>query len=169
MFLSENRTLNNWLIKQAEAEARKKKEEEERFEAEERARRARQPRHEELDIPTLMPDSEEHEIDELASTLGSISKSSYASRISNKLYVFSNTSEEKAEVDNLKKRLKDMKIVSQNKLTSDRIYSSAYHPEKSKDLIFFGGKSSHSLQFNAHSFTRQTRAFIDLGRSCFSR
>lgn len=29
--------------------------------------------------------------------------------------------------------------MSRAKVTQDRIYSAAYHPEKSKDLIFFGG------------------------------
>ncbi len=87
-----------------------------------------------------MPDSEEHEIQELANTLKSVSEGSFPRRMPGaKEYTFSDTKEEKAEVDALKRRLMKMKIVSYNRLTSDRIYSSAYHPEKSKDLIFFGG------------------------------
>jgi len=43
------------------------------------------------------------------------------------------------EVENLKKRLGSMKVVARAKVTQNRIYSCAYHPDVSKDLIFFGG------------------------------
>ena len=46
---------------------------------------------------------------------------------------------ESAEVTALRERLSGLKIVSRAKVTQDRIYSAAYHPEKSKDLVFFGG------------------------------
>lgn len=46
---------------------------------------------------------------------------------------------EKEEVTSLKNKLGKMKVVSRAKVTQNRIYSSAYHPERSKDLIFFGG------------------------------
>ncbi|KLO13552.1 WD40 repeat-like protein [Schizopora paradoxa] len=134
----------------ADAEEKRKKEEEERLEAEERARRQRQPRHEDLDIPTLMPDSEDYEIQELTNTLKSVAEGSIPRQLPvAEPYVFSNTDEEKAEVAALKKRLKNMKIASVNKITSDRIYSSAYHPDKSKDLIFFGDKHGRLLIWNA--------------------
>lgn len=43
------------------------------------------------------------------------------------------------EVKNLRNRLRSMKIVSRAKVNRNRIYSCAYHPDISKDLIFFGG------------------------------
>lgn len=46
---------------------------------------------------------------------------------------------EAKEVADLKKRLLKMKVVARAKVCKDRIYSAAYHPEVTKDLIFFGG------------------------------
>jgi len=43
------------------------------------------------------------------------------------------------EMKNLRKRLRSMKIVSRAKVNQNRTYSCAYHPDISKDLIFFGG------------------------------
>ena len=45
----------------------------------------------------------------------------------------------KCEVKNLRNRLRSMKVVSRAKVNRNRIYSCAYHPDISKDLIFFGG------------------------------
>ena len=49
------------------------------------------------------------------------------------------TARDEREVENLKKRLGSMKIVARAKVNQNRIYSCAYHPDVSKDLIFFGG------------------------------
>ena len=35
-----------------------------------------------------------------------------------------------------------MKIVARAKVTQDRVYSAAYHPDPTTDLIFFGGECS---------------------------
>jgi hypothetical protein len=32
-----------------------------------------------------------------------------------------------------------MKVVARAKVTQDRVYSAAYHPDPTMDLIFFGG------------------------------
>lgn len=53
------------------------------------------------------------------------------------------TEKEKEEVARLRSSLGKMKVVSRAKVTHNRIYSTAYHPEKSKDLVFFGGE--HNL------------------------
>lgn len=55
-------------------------------------------------------------------------------------FIFDDQTKEKQEVEHLRERLQNMKVISRAKVTQDRIYSSAYHPEKSKDLIFFGDK-----------------------------
>lgn len=47
--------------------------------------------------------------------------------------------EEGREVAELKKNLTKLKIFARAKVTMDRVYCAQYHPEKSKDLIFFGG------------------------------
>jgi hypothetical protein len=49
-----------------------------------------------------------------------------------------------------------LKVVAQAKVTAVRIYSAAYHPEVSKDLIFFGGlHRSHVLLACSHPFFEQ--------------
>jgi len=54
-------------------------------------------------------------------------------------FEYDNGKRDEREVENLRKRLGSMKVVARAKVTQDRIYSSAYHPDTSKDLIFFGG------------------------------
>ena len=54
-------------------------------------------------------------------------------------FVFDSSKREDAEVAALRAKLQNMKIVARAKVTQDRVYSAAYHPEPTKDLIFFGG------------------------------
>ena len=56
-------------------------------------------------------------------------------------FAYEDTKEEEREVAELKKKLSKLKIVARAKVTMDRVYCAQYHPEKSKDLIFFGGKA----------------------------
>ena len=58
--------------------------------------------------------------------------------------------EEEHEVAQLRKRLTKMKIVARAKVTMNRVYCAQYHPEKSKDLIFFGGNVSQFLPTPSH-------------------
>ena len=55
------------------------------------------------------------------------------------------TDQEAREVADLKERLGKMKVVARAKVCKDRIYSAAYHPEPTKDIIFFGGESKCSV------------------------
>lgn len=48
-------------------------------------------------------------------------------------------SRETKEVKELKDKLQGLKVISRAKVTQDRVYSAAYHPEITKDMIFFGG------------------------------
>lgn len=122
-------------------EERRRKEEEERLEAAEREREAKRPRHHELDLNTLMDDIVPEELSELRSTFQFLLKTPRPKGISgDDAYAFSNEKEEKAEVKDLKEKLGRLKIVARAKVTQDRIYSAAYHPEPTKDLIFFGGE-----------------------------
>lgn len=43
------------------------------------------------------------------------------------------------EVEELRQKLQKLKVVSRAKVTNSRIYSSAYHPDPAKDIVFFGG------------------------------
>jgi WD repeat-containing protein 76 len=54
-------------------------------------------------------------------------------------FAFDDDKKENATVSELREKLQPLKIVSRAKVTQNRIYSAAYHPEMSKDLIFFGG------------------------------
>ncbi len=44
------------------------------------------------------------------------------------------------QINDLRKRLSRMVVRSRARVTRDRVYSMAYHPEKTKDLIFVGDK-----------------------------
>ena len=57
-------------------------------------------------------------------------------------FVYEDTEDEEREVVGLKKTLTKLKIVARAKVTMNRVYCAQYHPEKSKDLIFFGGNPS---------------------------
>ena len=59
-------------------------------------------------------------------------------------FTYEDTKEEEREVAELKKKLAKLKIVARAKVTMNRVYCAQYHPEKSKDLIFFGGNGSCS-------------------------
>lgn len=41
--------------------------------------------------------------------------------------------------------MRGLKVVSRAKVTQDRVYSAAYHPEITKDLIFFGGELENHI------------------------
>jgi hypothetical protein len=56
--------------------------------------------------------------------------------------VFANDKEEEAEVAALRERFRNLKVVARAKVTQDRVYSAAYHPDPTTDLIFFGGECS---------------------------
>lgn len=113
--------------------------EQERLEEEERQREAKKPRHEDLDLKTLVEDLDAAEVTELTSALKDTATSSEARRIGSQDAFEYAEKQEKAAVSDLKERLKGLKVVSRAKVTQDRVYSAAYHPEKTKDLIFFGG------------------------------
>jgi len=50
----------------------------------------------------------------------------------------SSQKEERALTE-IREKLHDLKVVARAKVVTERIYCAAYHPEKTKDLIFFGG------------------------------
>ena len=83
----------------------------------------------------------EEEKDALRTTFQSLVEKPQPRRVAAQdAFVFEEESKEKEEIERMRESLQRMKIVSRAKVTQDRVYSSAYHPEKTKDLIFFGGR-----------------------------
>ena len=83
---------------------------------------------------------EDDERNALSLTLQQVARENHSRRVAgHDDFVYEDHKREKEEVDELKERLQGMKILSRAKVCENRIYSAAYHPEKSKDLIFFGG------------------------------
>lgn len=54
-------------------------------------------------------------------------------------FIFDSDKKEEMEVTELRNKMKKLKVVARAKVTENRIYSAAYHPDKTRDLIFFGG------------------------------
>jgi hypothetical protein len=128
---------------------------EEALEAEERARVAKRPRHEELVLASLVQDAEPEDITSLTAALDVAIHSKRVGTIQSKP-----ESQEAKDVNELRDRLQGLKVVSRAKVTQDRIYSAAYHPEITKDLIFFGGE----IFARHHYFQPHLLLFILLNR-----
>jgi hypothetical protein len=91
-----------------------------------------------LHLSTL---AEEHEPEEL-STLSQAFQAvvQIAKRAGDpEAFTFDDDKKENVVVARLRESLQPLKIVSRAKVTQNRVYSAVYHPEVSKDLIFFGG------------------------------
>lgn len=72
-------------------------------------------------------------------------KTLYARRVGDmKAHLYDDDEKDEAAVEDLKEKFRGMKIVSRAKVTKERVYSAAYHPEVTKDLIFFGGAQIHA-------------------------
>ena len=127
----------------------RRKAEDERLQAEEREREAKKPRHQDLELDTLLGIEDAEDKDEqknlwrLKDTMVNVwPKPQPAGTYDS--FAYDDTEEEEREVVELRRKLKKLKIVARAKVTMNRIYSAQYHPEKSKDLIFFGGNGSRS-------------------------
>ncbi|VDB83034.1 unnamed protein product [Peniophora sp. CBMAI 1063] len=129
--------------REREEEKARQKAEEERMAAEEAAREAKKPRHHDLDLETLTrgEDLNEEQVSSLRTDLKALADTPIPKRLPRQdAYVFDVEKEEAVEVKALRARMQKLKVVSRAKVTTDRIYSAAYHPEPSKDLVFFGDK-----------------------------
>ncbi|CDO72873.1 hypothetical protein BN946_scf185002.g58 [Trametes cinnabarina] len=127
--------------RERDEELRRRQEEEERLAAAEREREAKRPRHHDLDLQTLAADLTSEDIGQLRSAFSLVLKTPYPKKTSSDdAFVFNEDAKDVAEVKELEGRLGRLKVVARAKVTQDRIYSAAYHPEPTKDLIFFGDK-----------------------------
>ncbi len=116
------------------------RQEEERKQAEEKARIAKRPRHNVLNFHTLAETDSPQDITQLATTMQSVEQVSRAVG-DPEAFAFSEEAKHKAALKELRDKVADLKVVSRAKVTTNRIYCSAYHPEITKDLLFFGGES----------------------------
>jgi len=83
----------------------------------------------------------------LSSKFQSLLQTRYPRRASSQdAFVFAKDKMEAAEVAALRERFQNMKIVARAKVTQDRVYSAAYHPDPTRDLIFFGGECTLRVQ-----------------------
>ncbi|EGN95971.1 hypothetical protein SERLA73DRAFT_170411 [Serpula lacrymans var. lacrymans S7.3] len=127
--------------KRKREEERRRKEEDERLEAEEKARIAKRPRHDDLDIATLADDASSEELASLRSAFQVVTGVPQPKRVAAAdAFVFEEDKKENVAVTALRESMRKLKVVARAKVTEDRIYSAAYHPEITKDLIFFGDK-----------------------------
>lgn len=126
---------------QEQQKKRRQIEDQERLEAEEKARLAKRPRHQELDLTTLGDKLEETELGSLRSSLQAVTSVPLPKRTADaNAFVFHEDQNNEAEVNELRNKLQKLRVVSRAKVTENRVYSAAYHPEATKDLVFFGGK-----------------------------
>ncbi|KAF8636726.1 hypothetical protein AX17_003529 [Amanita inopinata Kibby_2008] len=111
----------------------------ERLAAEERARIAGLPRHQDLELSMLAEEGQD--IGPLTSELLTITHESYPRHVADtETYPHECDKQDATAAKELRQRLKSMKIISRAKVTQNRVYSCAYHPDIRKDLIFFGDK-----------------------------
>ncbi|KAG8734363.1 hypothetical protein FRC11_004369 [Ceratobasidium sp. 423] len=123
-----------------EAKLRKEAEEEaERLAAEERL--AKMPRHQDLEFEVLAEDFDEEETKSWNTFQSTLVEKKHKQRIGS--WTSESLDEKKMaeEKDELVAELKKMTLVSRAKVCKERVYSAAYHPIMTKDVIFFGDKA----------------------------
>lgn len=90
------------------------------------------PRPQDLDLAVLTSAEElsDEELSALRGSLQAITGKSIPRGIGNvDAWVYENDKDDEREAQELRKRLGKMKVVSRAKVTQDRLYSAAYHPE----------------------------------------
>jgi len=114
--------------------------EEEKLEAEEKARAAKRPRHDTLNFISLIENNDPQDMQVLTDTMKEIEQKKQPRRVQDPdAIAFDDEKKHTREVEALRKQLKELKVVARAKVTENRIYCAAYHPEPTKDLLFFGG------------------------------
>ncbi|KAG8958736.1 hypothetical protein FRC03_008858 [Tulasnella sp. 419] len=127
--------------REREVAERRAAEEAERLEAEQRALQAKRPRHQELHLTAIGDELPPAELNSLRTTLSTYCSEKHPRRVGSGSTSDDETIKSDARLDELKKKLQGVKVRSRAKLMRERIYSMAYHSEKTKDLIFIGDKT----------------------------
>ena len=94
----------------------------------------------------LLDDQEASAVMSFTSTLQTALESEQPQRVGNQTHFDYEDAKEKREAAELKRKFKNLKIVSRAKVTKELVYCAAYHPEVTKDLIFFGGALVESTE-----------------------
>jgi len=111
-----------------------------RLEAEEKARIAKRPRHDVLNFKTLSETDEPQKISRLSQTMENVAQTSCRRVGDPEAFNFQDDAKHKTAVKYLREKLENLKVVSRAKVTTNRVYCAAYHPEITKDILFFGGR-----------------------------
>jgi hypothetical protein len=146
------------------------KEEKERQERDAKEQMAKKPRHEDLVIVTLL-EGEAEESSTLSAALKEITPEPKRASDPDAFVYDGDNKAEKRALEELRSKMQTLKIVARAKVTQSRIYSAAYHPEASKDLIFFGGKDllkAVKILVDKY-FQRQAWATRNMGRTRAAR
>ncbi|KAG8801953.1 hypothetical protein FRC17_006521, partial [Serendipita sp. 399] len=94
----------------------------------------------------------EHATENVHSRFGGQSSSSKADQDAGEI---TGSADKKNGKQNLEEDMKRMRVLAIAKVTDDRIYSMAYHPEKTKDLMFFGDKHGMLGIWDPHALSLQ--------------
>ncbi|CAA7271660.1 unnamed protein product [Cyclocybe aegerita] len=116
------------------------KEEERRAEAQEKARMAKRPRHDTLNFKTLAETDQPQELSSLSITMETIPQTAHRRVGDPEAFVFKDDKKDERAVQEIREKVQNLKVVSRAKVVTERIYCVVYHPEVSKDIIFFGDK-----------------------------
>ncbi|KAG8718967.1 hypothetical protein FRC08_003948 [Ceratobasidium sp. 394] len=133
-------TFNETKVQREKREAEEREAEEEAERLLEAERIAKMPRHEDLDLETLAKDLEESELETWKTLQSSLVTEKYPRHVGD---LDSDTEEAKMDRarEDLAEELKKLVVTSRAKVCKERIYSIAYHPTITKDVVFFGDKS----------------------------
>ncbi|CAE6491733.1 unnamed protein product [Rhizoctonia solani] len=120
------------LQREAEKEA-------ERQAAEERL--AKMPRHQDLEFETLAEGFDEEDTNTWDTLQSALVKNKYKQRVGSWTPELTDEKRMERDKDELVAELKKLSLVSRAKVCKERVYSIAYHPITTKDVIFFGDKA----------------------------
>lgn len=134
-----NETPEERVKREREEEEQREREQAERLAAEEAKRIAEKPRHNKLDILKLLENGPE-DSESLTKALEGIPKTSVERKGNFDDYEFEDSKEDERALKDLQERMSNLVVHARAKVTNQRIYCAAYHPEVTKDLIFFGDR-----------------------------
>ncbi|KAG8853385.1 hypothetical protein FRB96_008175 [Tulasnella sp. 330] len=144
--LRRSRRVSRLAVEPNETPAQKRKRElRERAEDErqaelERIREAHKPRHQDLDFAILGDDLKPAEIPKLRGLLSSLCSKKHARAVGSGTTSRDDEITADDKLEELQTQARRARVRSRAKVTTDRVYSMAYHPETSKDVVFVGDK-----------------------------
>ena len=91
---------------------------------------------------SIVADADPEDMETLAPVLQLLKQSPHPRKVGNPTdWLFEGEADKEAtEVQALREKMQKLKVASRAKVTENRVYSAAYHPEMTKDIVFFGGE-----------------------------